>query len=104
VRLSNSEWNQAIDFLTRTGHMCTDRRQEFILLSDTLGLSMLVDAMEHPRNTGVTDSTVLGPFYVTNALQLPSGSDISGGMHGEPLYVEGTVRSSDGPAIANAVV
>jgi hydroxyquinol 1,2-dioxygenase len=104
VRLSNSEWSQAIDFLTRTGHMCTDRRQEFILLSDTLGLSMLVDAIEHPRNTGVTDSTVLGPFYVTNAPQLPSGSDISGGIHGEPLYVEGLVRSSDGQAIANAVV
>ena len=64
VRLSFAEWSYAIDFLTRTGQICTDKRQEFILLSDTLGLSMLVDAIDHPASAGVTESTVLGPFYV----------------------------------------
>jgi hypothetical protein len=61
VRLSFAEWSYAIDFLTRTGQICTDKRQEFILLSDTLGLSMLVDAIDHPASAGVTESTVLGP-------------------------------------------
>ena len=104
VRLSFAEWNYSIDFLSRTGQMCTDKRQEFILLSDTLGLSMLVDAIDHPMSTGVTESTVLGPFYVASAPEMPLGSDVSGGMSGEPFYVEGTVCSSDGRPIANAVV
>ena len=104
VRLSFAEWSYAIDFLTRTGQICTDKRQEFILLSDTLGLSMLVDAIDHPASAGVTESTVLGPFYVASAPEMTLGSDVSGGMSGEPLYVEGTVRSSDGRPIANAVV
>ena len=104
VRLSFAEWSYAVDFLTRTGQICSDQRQEFILLSDTLGLSMLVDAIDHPASAGVTESTVLGPFYVSSAPEVPLGSDVSGGMSGEPLYVEGTVCSSDGRPIANAVV
>jgi hydroxyquinol 1,2-dioxygenase len=104
VRLSFAEWSYAIDFLTRTGQICSDKRQECILLSDTLGLSMLVDAMDHPASAGTTDSTVLGPFYVASAPEMPLGSDVSGGLRGEPLYVEGTVCSSDGRPIANAVV
>ena len=104
VRLSFAEWSRAIDFLTRTGKMCSETRQEFILLSDTLGLSMLVDAIDHPAGFGATESTVLGPFYVASAPELPLGSDLSGGFPGEPLYVEGTVRSSDGRPIANAIV
>jgi hydroxyquinol 1,2-dioxygenase len=104
VRLSFAEWNRAIDFLTRTGQMCSDTRQEFILLSDTLGLSMLVDAIDHPAGVGATESTVLGPFYVASAPELPLGSDVSGGLPGEPLYVEGTVRSPDGRPVANAII
>jgi hydroxyquinol 1,2-dioxygenase len=104
VRLSFAEWSYAIDFLTRTGQICSDKRQEFILLSDTLGLSMLVDAIDHPASAGTTDSTVLGPFYVASAPEMPLGSDVSGGLRGEPLFVEGTVCSSDGRPIANAVV
>lgn len=104
VRLSFAEWSSAIDFLTRTGQICSDKRQEFILLSDTLGLSMLVDAIDHPVSAGATESTVLGPFYVASAPEMPLGSDVSGGLRGEPLYVEGTVCSSDGRPIANAVV
>jgi hydroxyquinol 1,2-dioxygenase len=104
VRLSFAEWNRAIDFLTRTGQICSNTRQEFILLSDTLGLSMLVDAIDHPAGFGATESTVLGPFYVASAPELPLGSDVSGGLPGEPLYVEGTVRSSDGRPIADAIV
>jgi hydroxyquinol 1,2-dioxygenase len=104
VRLSFAEWSYAIDFLTRTGQICSDKRQEFILLSDTLGLSMLVDAIDHPASAGTTESTVLGPFYVVSAPEMPPGSDVSGGLRGEPLYVEGTVCSSNGRPIANAVV
>jgi hydroxyquinol 1,2-dioxygenase len=104
VRLSFAEWSYAIDFLTRTGQICSDKRQEFILLSDTLGLSMLVDVIDHPGSAGTTESTVLGPFYVASAPEMPPGSDVSGGLRGEPLYVEGAVCSSNGRPIANAVV
>jgi hydroxyquinol 1,2-dioxygenase len=104
VRLSFAEWTRAIDFLTRTGKLCSDTRQEFILLSDTLGLSMLVDAIDHPAGAGATESTVLGPFYVASAPELPLGSDLSGGLPGEPLFVEGIVQSSDGRPIADAIV
>jgi hydroxyquinol 1,2-dioxygenase len=104
VRLSFAEWSRAVDFLTRTGQICTDKRQEFVLLSDVLGLSTLVDAIDHPASSGVTESTVLGPFYVANPPELPLGADVSGGLEGEPLLVEGTVSSSDGRHIAGAVV
>jgi hydroxyquinol 1,2-dioxygenase len=104
VRLSFSEWNQAVDFLTRTGQTCTATRQEFVLLSDTLGLSMLVDAIDNPAAAGVTDSTVLGPFYVADPSERPLGADISADMQGEPLFVEGTVSTTAGRRIAGAVV
>src|SRR6266516_547903 len=68
---TRAEWEQAIAFLTRTGQMCSDKRQEFILLSDTLGVSMLVDAINHRRDGGGTESTVLGPFYRAGAQRLP---------------------------------
>jgi hydroxyquinol 1,2-dioxygenase len=98
------EWGQAIDYLTRTGKMCTDKRQEYILLSDTLGVSMLVDAINHRGRTGVTDTTVMGPFYVENPPELPLGSDVAKGRRGEPLVVEGTVTSENGCPLANATV
>jgi catechol 1,2-dioxygenase len=77
VVLRQEEWDFAIDFLTRTGQICTTERQEFILLSDTLGLTMLVDAISHPRPAGATQSTVLGPFYVADAPIRAMGSSIS---------------------------
>jgi len=104
TRLSFGEWSLAVDFLTRTGRTCTDARQEFVLLSDTLGLSMLVDAIDNPGAPGVTDSTVLGPFYVTNPPDLPIGADVSEGFSGEPLFVEGAVSAADGRRISGAVV
>jgi len=99
------EWNRAIVFLTRTGQMCSDTRQEFILLSDTLGVSMLVDALNHRMPEGATPTTVLGPFYVANAPEMALGADISGGLAGEPLYVEGSVASAAGrDRLAGAIV
>jgi hydroxyquinol 1,2-dioxygenase len=104
VELTFDEWQYAIDFLTRTGQTCTATRQEFILLSDTLGVSMLVDAIAHPSPKEATETTVLGPFYVQNLPELPSGTDVSYGQSGESLYVEGTVRSADGQVRDGAVV
>ena len=98
------EWQAAIGFLTRTGQMCSDTRQEFILLSDVLGVSMLVDAVNHRQPAGATETTVLGPFHVAGAPQPAHGADISGGLPGERLLVEGTVTSADGAPVPGAAV
>ena len=99
-----AEWDAAISYLTRTGQMCSDRRQEFILLSDVLGLSMQVDAINHRQPAGATETTVLGPFHVAGAPQPAHGADISAGLPGEKLLVEGTVVSAGGAPLAGAVV
>ncbi|MER2266143.1 intradiol ring-cleavage dioxygenase [Methylobacterium oxalidis] len=104
VELTFDEWKFAIEYLTRTGQKCDQHRQEFILLSDTLGVSMLVDAINHRMPEGATETTVLGPFYVVEAPELPSGSDIAGGMTGTPLFVEGVVSSADGMPLSGALV
>jgi hydroxyquinol 1,2-dioxygenase len=104
IEPTQDEWTAAIGFLTETGHMCSDVRQEFILLSDTLGVSMLVDAINHRRTGAATPSTVLGPFYVPAAPELELGSDIAADARGEPLLVEGSVRRMDGTPIAGAIV
>src|SRR5579885_1950596 len=96
IRPTEEEWAYGIDFLTRTGQKCDDKRQEFILLSDVLGVSMLVDAINHPPMKGVTESTVFGPFYVNDPPQFKNGEDLTGKLEGEPMYVEGTVRAVDG--------
>jgi hydroxyquinol 1,2-dioxygenase len=98
------EWMTGIEFLTRTGQICSGSRQEFILLSDTFGISMLVDAINHRFAEGVTETTVLGPFYVQGPPERPLGADISDGAAGEPLLVEGTVRTRAGAPVAGAVV
>jgi hydroxyquinol 1,2-dioxygenase len=104
VRPTQREWEQGIEFLTRTGHMSDDKRQEFILLSDTLGVSMLVDAINHGAQKGVTDTTVLGPFFVQAAPEKKLGDDISCGMEGDPMIVTGSVSAPDGKPIANATI
>ncbi|MGO8882814.1 MAG: intradiol ring-cleavage dioxygenase [Streptosporangiaceae bacterium] len=102
IRLTEAEWALAIEFLTRAGHITDDRRQEFILLSDVLGLSMLTVAINAPASAGATDSTVLGPFFVSGAPQIPLGGDIAGGARGQPCHVSGTVRGTDGTPVAGA--
>jgi hydroxyquinol 1,2-dioxygenase len=104
IEPTQAEWEAGIDFLTRTGQMCDDRRQEIILLSDTLGVSMLVDAINHRTPEGATETTVLGPFYVQRAPEHPLGADISGDMQGVPLFVTGTVSAAGGKPLAGAVV
>ena len=98
------EWLAGINFLTRTGHMSTDKRQEFILLSDTLGVSMLVDAINHRNRDGATETTVLGLFYVEGAPKMPLGANVTGGLKGEPLFAEGIVSSPDGQPLLHAAV
>jgi hydroxyquinol 1,2-dioxygenase len=105
VDLKPDEWMAAIQFLTRVGQTCDDKRQEFILLSDTLGLSMLVVQLEQARRSrdlkGATEATVQGPFYWPGAPELPLGSDIAKGMPGEPAYYSGRVSDTQGQPIAN---
>ncbi|HLW03384.1 MAG TPA: intradiol ring-cleavage dioxygenase [Ktedonobacterales bacterium] len=104
VELSQQEWAFGIQFLTRTGQMCDDKRQEFILLSDTLGVSMLVDAINHRVEDGATESTVFGPFYREGAAELPMGANISQDGRGEPTVVSGRVLSTDGAPIPDALL
>ncbi|MER6489764.1 intradiol ring-cleavage dioxygenase [Streptomyces griseorubiginosus] len=104
TRLTQQEWEQAIAFLTATGQKCTDTRQEFILLSDVLGLSMLVETLNGDRVQGATESTVLGPFHMTESPVRALGDDIDlvGGT--EPCVVSGRVRSADGTPLPGAVL
>ena len=103
VKLTESEWFTAIQFLTEVGKACTDKRQEFILLSDTLGVSVLVITLNHPVHDGSVESTVQGPFYWEGAPELPCGSNLAEGVKGEPAFYSGRVLSSDGTALPNAL-
>jgi protocatechuate 3,4-dioxygenase beta subunit len=102
--LTEAEWMAGIRFLTDVGHTCTDQRQEFILLSDTLGLSMLVDLINHRAGSSATESTVLGPFYVPGSPWRANGDAITDDLGAQPLLVSGHVRDSDGKALAGAIV
>jgi hydroxyquinol 1,2-dioxygenase len=104
VRLTEAEWFEGIRFLTDTGHITDDKRQEFILLSDALGLSMLVIAQNHRKPAGCTEATVFGPFYVANAPEYPLGADLAQGAKGEPCYVQATVRGPNGESVPRATV
>jgi hydroxyquinol 1,2-dioxygenase len=104
VELTEAEWLTAIQFLTDVGKTCTDKRQEFVLLSDTLGVSVLVITLNHPPLKGTTDSTVLGPFYWEGAPEMPLGSNLAVGVKGEPAFYSGRVLSSDGMPLQNAVL
>ena len=96
IEPSQDEWFKAIMYLTETGHKCDDWRQEFILLSDVLGVSMLVDAINSRRPTGATENTVLGPFHVADAPELEMGTNICLDGKGEPMFVHGVVRDVEG--------
>ncbi|WP_024511482.1 intradiol ring-cleavage dioxygenase [Bradyrhizobium sp. ARR65] len=102
--LTFAEWEYAIDFLTRTGQKCSDIRQEFILLSDVLGVSMLVDAVNHRDRDGATETTVLGPFYVGEHKVTPHGTDISAKLEGERMFVQSRVTDLAGRPLANVPV
>ncbi|MFL6120097.1 dioxygenase, partial [Actinophytocola sp.] len=102
VRLTEEEWAAAVQFLTRTGHITDDRRQEFILLSDVLGLSMQTIAINNEAYGNATEATVFGPFFVENSPEIPIGGDISGEAPGEPCWVEGTVTDSEGHPLPGA--
>ncbi|MBE0701955.1 MAG: intradiol ring-cleavage dioxygenase [Afipia sp.] len=104
IEPTHEEWLAAIKFLTDVGHMCTEWRQEFILLSDVLGVSMLVDAINHRRPSGATENTILGPFYVPEAPRYEPGTNICLDGKGEPLVVKGRVLDTDGNPIVGALV
>jgi len=102
VALTQAEWEAGIAFLTAAGQMCDDKRQELILLSDALGLSMVVDAVSEHLPVGATESTVLGPFYVPDSPQREYGDSIVERPSGEPTWVHGVVRALDGRPIGGA--
>ena len=103
VKPTPEEWMHGIQFLTETGQWCNDKRQEYILMSDTLGVSMLVDALNYKASGGATQSTVLGPFHREQAPEYPLGASISKhDADGEPCIVSGTVRDAKGRPVAGA--
>jgi catechol 1,2-dioxygenase len=104
VELTQEEWFAAIKFLTRTGQLCDDRRQEFILLSDTLGVSMLVDTINHRTGGTATESTVLGPFHVAESPMRAMGDNISLDGKGVPLFMSGSVIDGSGKPISGAIL
>jgi len=104
VRLTEDEWMAAISWLNRAGQISDDKRQEFILASDVLGLSMLVVQMNHRFAAEATPATVLGPFHIAGSPELPFGGDMSDGVPGTPLYISGTVRDLEGKPIAGALL
>ncbi|WP_321940208.1 intradiol ring-cleavage dioxygenase [Paraburkholderia sp. J8-2] len=102
IEPTHEEWFSAIRFLTETGQMCNEWRQEYILLSDILGVSMLVDAINHRRPSGATPNTILGPFYVADAPAYENGANICLDGKGEPLVVSGKVTDIAGNPIPEA--
>ncbi|MFJ4467208.1 dioxygenase [Streptomyces sp. NPDC089424] len=101
---TEEEWATGIDFLTRTGHLCTPTRQEFILLSDVLGVTMLVDAVNHQRESSATENSVLGPFFREDRPEHSHSADISAGLAGTPLFFEGLVTDHEGEPVVGAPV
>ncbi|MET7653541.1 MULTISPECIES: dioxygenase [unclassified Streptomyces] len=102
VRLTEDEWTQGIDFLTRAGRITDERRQEFILLSDVLGVSMQTVAVNNEAYDDATEATVFGPFFVENSPEIGQSGDLSFGAAGEPCWVEGSVTDATGKPLAGA--
>jgi hydroxyquinol 1,2-dioxygenase len=96
IRLTEREWNEAIAFLTAVGHITDERRQEFVLLSDVLGLSMMTVAVNNEARGRATEATVFGPFFVDDAPRIELGGDIGNGAPGQPCWVEGRVTDLGG--------
>jgi hydroxyquinol 1,2-dioxygenase len=104
IEPTQEEWLGAIKFLTETGQICNEWRQEYILLSDVLGVSMLVDAINNRKPSGASESTVLGPFHVADAPELPMGANTCLDQQGEPLFVHGRILDTEGKPIAGAKI
>ncbi|KAH6685499.1 Intradiol ring-cleavage dioxygenase [Plectosphaerella plurivora] len=104
TRLSTSEWETSLNFLRDVGQICSPVRHEFILLSDILGLSLLVDAIDHPKPPGTTDGTVLGPFHTDDAFEIEAGGTVSHDPDGEPLFAVCSIKGTDGKPISNVAV
>ena len=104
VGLTEAEWFKAVDFLTRTGQLSDDKRQEFILLSDVLGVSMLVIGLAHPAVDGATESTVFGPFFAEGSPAIANGGDLAAGAPGQPCFMQGRIVSTTGESIASASI
>lgn len=104
VGLTEEEWFKAVDFLTRTGQTSNDKRQEFVLLSDVLGVSMLVIGLAHPPTGGATESTVFGPFFVEGSPAIEDGGDLAAGAPGKPCFMQGRVLSTTGEPIPSASI
>ncbi|WP_066368085.1 dioxygenase family protein [Herbidospora mongoliensis] len=104
TRLTGDEWFTAMDFLERVGKITTATRHEYVLLSDILGLSVLVDLINDHHGPHTTDSTLLGPFYVEGRPTAPNGADISGGVPGMPLFFTGRVVGQDGEPLSGVKV
>ncbi|MGV8987029.1 MAG: intradiol ring-cleavage dioxygenase [Cypionkella sp.] len=104
IEPTTEEWMQAIQFLTQTGQICNEWRQEYILLSDILGVSMLVDAINNRKPSGASESTVLGPFHVADAPELPMGADICLDAKGAPMLVRGRILDAEGQPIEHAKI
>jgi hydroxyquinol 1,2-dioxygenase len=104
VRLTEPEWMAATRWLTETGQISDEKREEFILASDVLGLSMLVVQMNHAFDAKATPATVLGPFHIDGSPEKEFGGDMSDGLPGTPLYITGTVRGLDGSPVAGAIL
>jgi hydroxyquinol 1,2-dioxygenase len=102
VEPTEDEWFKAIDFLTRTGDITTDKRQEYVLLSDVLGVSMLVIGLNHRHPSGATESTVFGPFFVEGAPEYANGDDLANGAAGAPCFVSGRVLDTAGAPLGGA--
>ena len=96
TEITEEEWLAGIDFLTRAGHITDDKRQEFVLLSDILGVSMLVIGMNNRKPTRATESTVFGPFFVPGSPRYENGDDLGKGAPGTPCIVRGLVSSTAG--------
>jgi protocatechuate 3,4-dioxygenase beta subunit len=104
VGLTPAEWLAGVRFLTATGHTCDEFRQEFMMLSDTLGVTSLVDEIAHRASTGASESSVLGPFYTENPPEIARGESIAAPGEGVPLDVRGHVRDTAGAGIPGAVL
>jgi hydroxyquinol 1,2-dioxygenase len=102
VDLTQEEWLTAANWLARTGKLSSEKRHEFILFSDVLGVSMLVDAINHRFPTGSTPSTVMGPFHIDGSPEMPMGADMAEGLGGELCFLVGTIRDLAGNPVAGA--